>query len=710
MCGIIGVLGNPQAHSQVVNGLSQLACRGRDGVGVTDGGYVQYAKDTAQLTHLTGENILGHRLHAVVDHVPQPLKEKGILVANCEIYNWQKLAQLYSIEAKNDAELLLKFLDKFGLDLEKMEELDGVFAFAYWFEGKIILARDLIGEKPIWYSATRDAFAFASEKKVLEKLGYLAIEELHPRRILTYNLETKSVSFCDRSFVACVPEHTNDFEVLKEETKQLLHKAILKRIPNQKFGILFSGGVDSTYLAKVCKDLGHDVVCYTAALDVADTAVQPTDLIYAQKAAEQLGLSLRVKKITLDQVPAYLEKIVPLIEDSNVVKVGVALPFFLACEMAKDDGCKVILSGLGSEEIFAGYERHLHAFNINQECIAGLRKIYERDLYRDDVVTMYHSLELRLPFLDRELMDYALKIPAQYKIREGMSKHILRLIAQQEEVPSEIAWRKKTAAQYGSRFDYALEKLASKSGFSSKSAYLRTFYPNHNLKLGVLFSGGKDSTYAAYIMKKQNYDLTCLITLKSKNADSFMFHTPAIEITSLQAQTMGLPLLEQVTLGEKERELDDLRLALLRSQQEYHIKGIITGAVFSTYQRDRIERICEELGLKVFSPLWHKSQEQEMNELFDHGFTFMLTAVAAEGLDASWLGRPLILSDLSRLKKLQDKIGLNMNGEGGEFESLVLDCPLFESRVEVVDFRIETSSSCSARLEIISARLVPKKN
>ncbi len=712
MCGIIGVLGNQQASSQVVQGLSQLACRGRDGIGITDGHQIIHATDTDQLpTHqlslTNGQNILGHRLHAVVDHIPQPLQGKGLLVTNCEIYNWQELAQKYNLEAHNDAQLLLQFLDTFNI--QKLNELDGVFAFAYWDNNTIILARDLIGEKPIWYSATRDAFAFASEKKVLERLGYQSIEELHPRRILTYNLTTKNLSFQERSFLECLPQHQENFETIKTHTKELLHKAITKRIPHQKFGILFSGGVDSTYLAKVCKDLGYDVTCYTAALQIPDQNTQPTDLIYAQKAAKELNLSLKIKTITLDQVPEYLKTIVPLIEDSNVVKVGVALPFFLACEMAKEDGCKVIFSGLGSEEIFAGYERHLHTSDINQECIAGLRKMYERDLYRDDVVTMYHSLELRLPFLDKELMEYALKIPAKYKICDGTSKYLLRIIAQEQGVPEEIAWRKKTAAQYGSRFDNALEKLASKNKSPSKSAYLQKFYPSHNLKLGVLFSGGKDSTYAAYIMKKQNYEITCLITLKSQNPDSYMFHTPAIELTSLQAQAMNLPLIEQITTGEKEKELEDLKTAILKAKHSYNIDGIITGAVFSTYQRERIEKICEQIGIKVFSPLWHKSQEQEMNELFDHGFEFMLTAIAAEGLDESWLNHPITLIDITKLKKLQDTIGLNMNGEGGEFESLVLNCPLFHKKIIIQESKIQSENQNTAHLQILKAVLVEKE-
>ena len=142
----------------------------------------------------------------------------------------------------------------------------------------------------------------------------------------------------------------------------------------------------------------------------------------------------------------------------------------------------------------------------------------------------------------------------------------MREIALQKGIAKEFAFRKKTAAQYGSKFDYAIGKLAKQHKFSSKSAYLRIFYPSHNLKLGVLFSSGKDSTAAAYIMKQQNYGLTCLIHIRSENPDSYMFQTAGTELVELQAEAMGLPIIIQKTKGEKEAELEDLETALLKAK------------------------------------------------------------------------------------------------------------------------------------------------
>ncbi len=711
MCGIIGIFNKENAVAQVTAALALLQNRGKDKVGITNGTTITHAKNPNELPLLSGKNCIGHALHAIVNHIPQPLqKENRFFVANCEIYNWQKLNQKYGFNAQNDAQLLFAFIQKFKL--EKLDELDGVYAFAYWQDNTVYAARDLLGIKPLWFSHSKDDFVFASEKKALEKAGYLNVQELHPRTILEYDVNTNALKSSQQEFFTYLPEYTENKDTIQEKTQDLLDTAIAKRIPDAKFGLLFSGGIDSTYLAKYFKDQDKDFTCYTAVLQTDENQALPSDLLAAQEAAKKLGLNLKVKKIALDEIPTYLQKIVPLIEDSNVVKVGVALTFYLACEMAKEDGCKVVFSGLGSEEIFAGYERHKRSANINQECVSGLRKMFERDLYRDDVLTMDNNLELRLPFLDKNLIEYALKIPVKYKIAEIdgeiKTKKILRDIALTKEIPQEIALRKKTAAQYGSRFDHAIAKLAKREKFDSKSAYLEQFYPPRNLKLGLLCSSGKDSMYAAYIMQKQNYTISCLLTMKSENPHSYMFQSAGVEMAKLQGEAMGIPVLFQPTQGVKEEELEDLKELIKKGKEQFAIDGIITGAVMSVYQRDRIEKICDELGLKIFSPLWHKAPEQEMRELLQHNFKIIFTSVSADSLSEKWLGKVIGESEVEELIALQEKIGLHCNGEGGEFESLVLDCPLFDKKIEIIKSTKVMENEYTGVLEIQKAELKEK--
>ena len=228
------------------------------------------------------------------------------------------------------------------------------------------------------------------------------------------------------------------------------------------------------------------------------------------------------------------------------------------------------------------------------------------------------------------------------------------------------------------------------------------------MKLGVLFSSGKDSNYAMYLMQQEGHSIECLITIKSENPDSYMFHTPSIDLADLQAEAMELPLMIDTTKGEKELELEDLTRAINRAKDEFKIEGIVTGALFSDYQRERIENICNDLGLKVFSPLWHMDQEGEMRTLLKEGFRFLFSSIAAYGLNSSWVGRIIEENDVDRLVKLNEKIGLNIAGEGGEFESLVLDGPMYKKRIEVKDFDVMELDEYTARIVITDAVLIEK--
>ncbi len=228
------------------------------------------------------------------------------------------------------------------------------------------------------------------------------------------------------------------------------------------------------------------------------------------------------------------------------------------------------------------------------------------------------------------------------------------------------------------------------------------------MRLATLFTGGKDSTYAIYLAKKLGHEITCLITLKSKNPDSYMFHTPAIELTELQAEAMELPLITENTKGEKEKELIDLEKAIKKAKQKHDFQAILTGALFSEYQKTRIEKIAEKLNLKTISPLWHKPQEELMQELIDNNFQFIFTAVAAEGLDKSWLNKIITKKDIEKLKELNKKIGINIGGEGGETESLVINCPLFKKKIIIKESEILEENKNTARLIIKKAVLNEK--
>jgi ABC transporter with metal-binding/Fe-S-binding domain ATP-binding protein len=209
------------------------------------------------------------------------------------------------------------------------------------------------------------------------------------------------------------------------------------------------------------------------------------------------------------------------------------------------------------------------------------------------------------------------------------------------------------------------------------------------MKAGILFSGGKDSTYAAYLAKKVGYELSCLITIYSENPDSYMFHTPSISKTKKQAEVMNLPLIIGKTKGKKEEELKDFKKIIRRAISKYKIDTLVTGALHSQYQKSRIQKICDELKIKCFNPLWHKDEFEYLKELIKNNFKVILTGVASEGLDEKWLGREINEDFIADIKKVYEKYKIHVAGEGGEFETFVLNAPgLFKRELKVIDKKI----------------------
>jgi ABC transporter with metal-binding/Fe-S-binding domain ATP-binding protein len=203
------------------------------------------------------------------------------------------------------------------------------------------------------------------------------------------------------------------------------------------------------------------------------------------------------------------------------------------------------------------------------------------------------------------------------------------------------------------------------------------------MKLGVLFSGGKDSTLALHLAAEKE-QITCLITIISKNKESYMFHTPNVDITVLQAQALGVPLVSVNTEGYKEEELVDLEAAILQAKVQFGIEGVVTGAVESVYQLSRVQRICDKLCLKCFNPLWKYNPQELLEKLLERNFQIIISGVFAYPLDASWLGKPLNQNMIKQLSFLAEKYGINITGEGGEIETTVLDAPMFKQKVEII--------------------------
>lgn len=203
------------------------------------------------------------------------------------------------------------------------------------------------------------------------------------------------------------------------------------------------------------------------------------------------------------------------------------------------------------------------------------------------------------------------------------------------------------------------------------------------MNVAILFSGGKDSTMALYYALKEKEDVKYLLSMKSVNEESYMFHVPNIHVTDLLAEALDIPIISAVTPGVKEEELEDLKREF-EKLKSLGVEAIYTGALYSVYQKSRIEKLGSEVGLKIVSPYWHVDELEYMREIVSLGFKVIICGVAAWGLDESWLGRVIDDDVIDELVKLNEKYQVNIAFEGGEAETLAIDGPIFKKRLKIL--------------------------
>ncbi len=225
------------------------------------------------------------------------------------------------------------------------------------------------------------------------------------------------------------------------------------------------------------------------------------------------------------------------------------------------------------------------------------------------------------------------------------------------------------------------------------------------MNLGSLFSGGKDSTYAIYLAQKQGHKVTCLLSIFTKSEESHLLHYPNLQWTKLQSESMKIP---QLTIHSESDETDDQLFAienlLQNAKKQFHIEGLVHGGIKSQFQKEKFETLCSKLDLITITPLWDSEPEQYMNDLLDTNFVFIMTTVSSDGLDDTWLGKPISKSDIDTLRHLSKKFGFNLNFEGGEAETFVVDCPLFSNSIKINQAK-KTWDGYRGRFEIMDAGL-----
>ena len=526
MCGIVGLAGNFNEELLSVV-LKSIKHRGEDysGMYIDEENMIGLGHNLLSIFNLINED---DKLYDNLEENKQPIILNDlVLVFNGEIYNFNKLesflkenCQNYT-ESKSDSQLLANLINHYynqyidertedGL-LKSLEsvlpQLDGDYSFAIYDKkfNNIALSRDSIGVKPLFYGIDNEKGlnGFASEKKALWKAGIADenIYDLSPGSVL-YNW--KLIDFEDnlinRIISVDFKEKRNQYddykdyldlkdsyEVYKELLMDDLYSAVLKRVENiTDVGLIFSGGVDSTILALILKEIAQkrndtntvkegivkplNVKLYSVGVENSQ------DIKFSKKIAEELNLPLKTIIIDETTVKESIKPVLTAIEDDNIMKLGVGMTIYLATKAMKEDGIKVALSGQGADELFGGYNRYLKHFeenslidayfSLDEEIYHDIANMYHVNLERDDAVSMANGVELRVPFLDKDIIDLALDIPGKYKIKNGedlLRKHILRDVAKFIGVPDYIALRPKKAAQYGSGINKILKKKVLRS-------------------------------------------------------------------------------------------------------------------------------------------------------------------------------------------------------------------------------------------------------
>ncbi|MDP3066914.1 MAG: asparagine synthetase B [Methanobacteriaceae archaeon] len=475
MCGIAGLFGDV-AGSKLTEMLKELEHRGPDGSGAYVDGQLFYGP-TGEINPINGNIALGQNLLSIVgSEVQQPLvDEKRVLVSNGEIYNYKNLKKKldYDFQTDSDCEVILALLDEEQGNLAStlphvISQIDGDYAFIIYDGADWAAVRDPVGVKPLFFGKhpQKNLFGVASERKALWKIGIKDVKSLNPDFMLS---NQELVRMPDRiqtpNSKAAFLLNSLHYHGMKVQLKNFLVESVKKRIAGlDKVGIIFSGGVDSTILAKICLNLGVKLEVYTVGKEGSP------DLEFSRKAAEVMELPLYTHTVTVEEVKRCTPLVLEAIGEWNIMKLGVGMTAYMASEVASQNGLRVLLSGQGADELFGGYHRYLKMFkekgNVLQDYLwRDVKDIYHVNLERDDAVTMVHSVELRVPYLDLQVINIAMDIPISYKIKnveDRLRKCILRDVALELDVPEFIARRPKKAAQYGSGIHQLLVKKVLK--------------------------------------------------------------------------------------------------------------------------------------------------------------------------------------------------------------------------------------------------------
>ncbi|MGD8228247.1 MAG: asparagine synthase (glutamine-hydrolyzing) [Desulfobacteraceae bacterium] len=515
MCTICGHFSrNSKIRStDIYDMLRKMAHRGPDTHGVYLDGKVLRVEDIEELREelFTESHIaLGHSRLKIVgnEKTTQPYTScdgKLRLIHNGEIYNYQKLKTLlykqHKIRTTSDSEVIIHLLEETynGNLLEAMKKitglLDGMYAIAVTDGKSIVVVRDPIGKKPLYYINNNGTTYFASEKKALWN-GKDTPKRLNPGDML--NIDRSGAEVQEGFHLQFPHIDIVDFREAVKIYKEVLLAAVKKRLTGlneSRIGVIFSGGIDSVLISKLLQREGKNIICYcTGTKDSGD-------IVAAHSVASDLGFELKTTIINESVVEHILPEIIRNVEESGLLQVEVAIPMYLAARLAAEDNIRVMFTGQAADELFAGYPWYNNVIaesgylRLHEKLWEDLNFLYTDTLEREDKLTMAHSIELRAPYLDRDVIQTAMRISPRLKLEgqdDNLRKRVHRQASVELGVPPYLAFRAKDPAQSGSGIDEIIKKIAQNQGHTEK---IDSDLVDENLKRdkGSLYRYGDDT-------------------------------------------------------------------------------------------------------------------------------------------------------------------------------------------------------------------------
>jgi len=469
--------------STVVAMLRELKHRGNDchGIATPSSATTATTIEELELKNCSSSIALGHNLSRILPwDQPQPVQGNGFTVVfEGRLFPSPNLPDLPEVK-----EIVGKLASNPLRNASHIiEKLEGSYVFALAESSRIVAGRDVFGATPLYYGENDTVCAVASERKALWKLGLEDVRSFPPGQIAVIN--EHGFSFHPVKELRMPPRETVDMETAARALQLLLLESTRKRVSDlEAVAVAFSGGVDSSIVAVLAENVGLDVQLVSVGLE------GQREVLFAEEAAEALGLPLHLQTYTVSELEETLAKVLWLIEEPHVINACIAVPFYWTAETASKLGYPVLLAGQGADELFGGYQRYLTEYGksgaeaVEQKMFYDVENAYRANFQRDNQVCSFSGVELRLPFIDCDVVDFSLRLPLRLKIasvEDRLRKRVLRRVARNLEIPSFMADKRKKAVQYTTGVTKALQRLAKDEGLTLREYVEKAFsmvYPS----------------------------------------------------------------------------------------------------------------------------------------------------------------------------------------------------------------------------------------